>query len=171
MRNTTTTVVIAAAGLVLAAVIVTRTPGQQAYGGANGACCLPTGGCLPETETGCATMGGTFLGDTTSCAGSTCPSAPTVVAGAVAFPALARGGNATVDSEVAIALRFWSDGQVDATRVFSQRVAGSCGGTPATVCDGPTVLLTGTCPTDVDRDGDTGINDFLTLLGGWGACR
>lgn len=28
-----------------------------------------------------------------------------------------------------------------------------------------------TCPTDVDRNGDTGINDFLTLLGGWGACR
>ncbi len=29
----------------------------------------------------------------------------------------------------------------------------------------------GTCPSDVNRDGDTGINDFLTLLGGWGACR
>ena len=28
-----------------------------------------------------------------------------------------------------------------------------------------------TCPTDIDRDGDTGVNDFLTLLGGWGACR
>ena len=24
---------------------------------------------------------------------------------------------------------------------------------------------------DTDRDGDTGIQDFLTLLGGWGACR
>ncbi len=23
---------------------------------------------------------------------------------------------------------------------------------------------------DVDRNGDTGINDFLTLLGGWGPC-
>ena len=169
MRNTTTTVVIAAAA-VLAAVIVTRTPGQ-AFGGINGACCQPTGGCYAATETSCINEGGTFLGDNTTCAGSTCPSAPTVVAGAVAFPALARGGNATVDSEVAIALRFWSDGQVDATRVYSQRIEGSCGGTPATVCDGPTVLLAGTCPTDVDRDGDTGINDFLTLLGGWGACR
>ena len=28
-----------------------------------------------------------------------------------------------------------------------------------------------TCTTDINRDGDTGINDFLTLLGGWGACR
>ena len=28
-----------------------------------------------------------------------------------------------------------------------------------------------TCPTDIDRNGDTGVNDFLTLLGGWGACR
>jgi len=36
---------------------------------------------------------------------------------------------------------------------------------------GPTVLIPGTCPTDVNRDGDTGINDFLALLGGWGACR
>ena len=27
-----------------------------------------------------------------------------------------------------------------------------------------------TCPTDIDRDGDTGIQDFLTLLGGWGEC-
>ena len=26
-------------------------------------------------------------------------------------------------------------------------------------------------PTDIDRDGDTGIQDLLTLLGGWGACR
>ncbi len=24
--------------------------------------------------------------------------------------------------------------------------------------------------TDINRDGDTGITDFLTLLGGWGAC-
>ena len=25
--------------------------------------------------------------------------------------------------------------------------------------------------TDINRDGDTGISDFLTLLSGWGACR
>ena len=29
----------------------------------------------------------------------------------------------------------------------------------------------GTCPSDVNNDGTVGINDFLTLLGGWGACR
>ncbi len=68
-------------------------------------------------------------------------------------------------------VRFWSDGQVDATRVFSNRESNNCTNDPPTVCDGPTVLIAGTCPTDVDRDGDTGINDFLTLLGGWGACR
>ena len=28
-----------------------------------------------------------------------------------------------------------------------------------------------TARADINRDGDTGINDFLTLLGGWGACR
>ncbi len=33
------------------------------------------------------------------------------------------------------------------------------------------VILPGTCTTDINRDGDTGIQDFLTLLGGWGACR
>ena len=33
------------------------------------------------------------------------------------------------------------------------------------------VILPGTCPTDINRDGDTGITDFLTLLGGWGACQ
>ncbi len=69
-----------------------------------------------------------------------------------------------------IALRFWSDGQVDATRVFSQR-SNVCGNSPAEVCSGPTVLIPGTCTTDINRDGDTGIQDFLTLLGGWGACR
>ncbi len=35
----------------------------------------------------------------------------------------------------------------------------------------PCVIIPGTCTTDIDRNGDTGINDFLTLLGGWGACR
>jgi len=29
----------------------------------------------------------------------------------------------------------------------------------------------GTCPSDVNNDGNVGINDFMTLLGGWGACR
>ena len=38
-------------------------------------------------------------------------------------------------------------------------------------CGSPVVLIPGTCPTDIDRDGDTGIKDFLTLLGGWGACN
>ncbi len=33
------------------------------------------------------------------------------------------------------------------------------------------VILPGTCTTDINRDGDTGIQNFLALLGGWGACR
>ena len=28
------------------------------------------------------------------------------------------------------------------------------------------VMVPGTCTTDINRDGDTGIQDFLTLLGG-----
>ncbi len=171
MKNTTTTVVIAA-GAVLAAVIVTKTPAQQVYGGMAGACCLPSGGCREGVGmTGCNNLGGTFLGEATTCAGSTCPTAPTVVGGAVSFPALAIGGSQLRESEVAVALRFWSDGQVDATRVFSERGSNGCGASPAAACDGPVVLISGTCPTDIDRDGDTGIVDFLTLLGGWGACR
>ncbi len=168
MRNTTTVVI--AAGAVLAAVIVTRTPAQQESG--VGACCYGAAGCY-VTGTGvvdCLQGGGTWI-DGGTCVECPPPPGPTVVAGAVAFPPIATGGNSLKSSEVAVALRFWSDGQVDATRVYSQRIEGSCGGTPASVCDGPTVLLTGTCPTDVDRDGDTGINDFLTLLSGWGACR
>ncbi len=29
----------------------------------------------------------------------------------------------------------------------------------------------GTCPSDVNNDGTVGINDFLQLLGDWGACK
>ena len=58
--------------------------------------------------------------------------------------------------------RLWSDGQLDMTR----HIAGSC-----VDVQGPCVMVPGTCPTDIDRNGDTGINDFLTLLGGWGECK
>ena len=62
-------------------------------------------------------------------------------------------------------IRAWSDGQVD----FTLFTLGPDNCDATAVCS--TVLITGTCTTDIDRDGDTGISDFLTLLGGWGACR
>ena len=61
--------------------------------------------------------------------------------------------------------RTWSDGQIDSTWL-EHRSQCEINVPP---CD--VVILPGTCPTDIDRDGDTGIQDFLTLLGGWGACR
>ncbi len=66
--------------------------------------------------------------------------------------------------------RTWSDGQVDSLFVHFD---GEQGDNACNVIDtcGPLVLIPGTCPTDIDRNGDTDIQDFLTLLGGWGACR
>ena len=148
--NKTTTVVIAA-GAVLAAVIVTRTPGQQEYAGQPGACCMPEGYCkwtAPET---CDASGGVFQGIGITCDMTGCPPVPTVAA-------------VTMTGDWI--LRAWSDGQVDFT--LPDLSAGPCTALP--VC-GPVIMITGTCPTDINRDGDTGINDFLTLLGGWGACR
>ena len=42
---------------------------------------------------------------------------------------------------------------------------------PSTVLCGAGVVVPGLCPTDIDRNGDTGIDDVLGLLGGSGACR
>ena len=144
MRNTTTTVVIAA-GVVLAAVIVTRTPAQQ-EGGSVGGCCYP-GGCADgQTQIECEAVGGTFFGDGVNCLQMVCNDRPTVV-----------GIYGTTNQFT----RAWSDGQVDVTVVDNNGCNGS-----VTLCT--TVLLTGTCTTDINRDGDIGIQDFLTLLGGWG---
>ena len=152
MRNTTTTVVIAA-GLVLAAVIVSRTPAQQ-EDGPGGICCLPTGICDTATQTDCLAAGGSFLGQIGGCADVICATydvtpQPTVT-----------GIYGTTNQFT----RAWSDGQVDVTVVDNNGCNGS-----VTLCT--TVLLTGTCTTDINRDGDTGIQDFLALLGGWGACQ
>ncbi len=59
-----------------------------------------------------------------------------------------------------------SDGQ-DVTGVEFLLTAG-CDLDPSFTCT--VVILPGSCPTDVNRDGDTGINDFLSLLGAWGPC-
>ena len=161
MRNTTTTVVIAA-GAVLAAVIVTRTPAQQEVG-APGACCLPSGGCHGENEPECVALGGTWLGLSTSCSGSQCPSVapPTVVSVSVS-----KDGFPTNPTNTAFRVfRAWSDGQLDGLLVEYGPDCAIGGST----C-GPVIIVPGTCTTDIDRDGDTGIQDFLTLLGGWGAC-
>jgi hypothetical protein len=38
-----------------------------------GACCLPSGSCTTTDSTGCASQGGTYQGDNTTCAGTNCP--------------------------------------------------------------------------------------------------
>ena len=148
----TTTILFAAIGLLLVGVAVTRTPGQQVAGG-QGACCLPSGGCTDTTQGLCEgnTFNGVWRGDLTTCISlPPCPSVepPTVVGISAVF----------FDPNNSVQVyRAWSDGQVD---LF---VGTACN--PATPC----VIVPGSCPTDVNRDGDTGIQDFLTLLGGWAA--
>ena len=93
------------------------------------------------------------------------PPGPTVVSMTVSKDTL---GAINAIGEYRI-FRAWSDGHVDMTYAsFQTGAPEQCD--PPTQC-GPTVVLQGTCPTDIDRDGDTGIIDFLTLLAGWGACR
>ena len=99
------------------------------------------------------------------------PAERTVVAGAVAFPAIARGANSTQFSRVALLLRFWSDGVVDGTRVYSQRIQGGCGGAPPTVCDGPTTLIPSSCPADINLDRNVGVGDMLDVFAQWGPCE
>ncbi len=152
MRNTTTTVVIAA-GAVLAAVIVTRTPAQQEVEG-SGACCLPNGFCFSAgSDASCQSVGGTWspgiLCDYVNCIQELPPTVVGITVNPDAQPRLYRA---------------WSDGQVDVTHITYNTNCGS----PVEACT--VVVLPGTCPSDVNRDGDTGIQDFLALLGGWGEC-
>ena len=152
----TTTILFVAIGLVLVGVAVTRTPGQQVVG--DGACCFPTG-CMETTDPfSCLSNGGTYLAGQ-SCASCPPPPGPTVV-GVSAVTTGTQGLYFRI-------LRTWSDGHTDMSFV---RVAAITQCNITSSC-GPVVIIPGTCPTDVDRNGDTGINDFLTLLGGWGACR
>ncbi len=151
---------VAGVGALLAAVVVTRTPAQQ-EGITDAACCLPDGACLFINESQCANNFGVYH------AGLTCQQVncialtpPTVVG---ITTSLVTGGHRI--------FRQWSDGQTDVTFVSYESNTD-----PAIACNidafcGPAVLIPGTCPTDVDRNGDTGITDFLTLLGGWGPCR
>ena len=102
--------------------------------------------------------------------GTSGPAERTVVAGAVAFPAIARGGNSTQFSRVALLLRFWSDGSVDGTRVHSDGQTGGCSGPAPTVCNEPITLIPPSCPADINRDRDVGIGDMLEVFAQWGPC-
>ena len=151
-----------AAGAVLAAVIVTRTPAQQATG--VGVCCYAGGYCelVQGDLQACLDSGSIYIPTGESCDDCPPPPGPTVVGVSMTQ---AFSGDLGVDKWRVV--RAWSDGQTDITWiefVTTQTCAiqSTCG---------PQTIISGTCPTDVDRDGDTGINDFLTLLGGWGACR
>jgi hypothetical protein len=100
---------------------------------------------LPED---CTAIGGMLLSGLPC---ESCPTIPTVVGISVSAP----NGTQQV-------YRVWSDGQVD----FFNHSPPNCSGGNL-----PCVLVEGSCTTDVDRDGDTGINDFLSLLGNWGPCE
>ena len=93
-----------------------------------------------------------------------------VVAGAVAFPAVATGANGLKQSENALVLRFWSDGAVDATKVFSEYTTDVCSKNEPVLCTGPTTLIPGTCMADVDRNAIVGTSDLLQVLDDWGEC-
>ena len=162
--------VVIAAGLVLAAVIVTRTPAQQQEG-IDGACCLGSGDCLFVNPVQCDDVNGTYHGAGVTCQEVACFPAlpPTVVAVSVTTSISDQAIN--FDRRYRL-WRTWSDGQVDMTNLLFVSSGGAKGN--ACVLDqscGPVVIIPGTCPTDINRDGDTGIQDFLTLLGGWGACQ
>ena len=128
-----------------------------------GATCYVLGNATTNPHD-CAIQGGTYLGDGTTCDECT-PPPPTVVATSVTTTSVSTSG----DGKFYRIWRTWSDGQLDMTFV-SFFTATQCDPGGAAQC-GPIIMITGTCPTDVNRDGDTGIQDFLTLLGGWGACR
>ncbi len=41
-----------------------------------GACCMPDGGCIEQTQAACDQSGGTYQGDDSACAGVSCPQPP-----------------------------------------------------------------------------------------------
>ena len=45
----------------------------------------------------------------------------------------------------------------------------SCDG-PTVSCGAPFVVIPGSCPADVDHNGDVAVLDLLTVLDEWGAC-
>ena len=151
----TTTILLLAIGLLLVGVAVTRTPGQQVAGPV-GACCYPSGGCVEQGEFGCITTGGTYQDSGTTCAESDCTPLPTVVSITSAQMQSPQDMNV---------YRQWSDGQLD--RLLIRNDSDPC--EIVSLC----VLIPapGICATDVNRDGMTGITDFLTLLEDWGPCR
>ena len=122
-----------------------------------GACCWSVGSCFPAaTASQCVAAGGFYNGDGTNCSDVVCPTPP---------PTVVAMSTVELDPGAHYVYRAWSDGQVDYMRTSYDGACINVGG-----C-GLLVLIPGTCTTDVNRDGDTGILDFLTLLGGWGACQ
>ena len=165
--NKTTIVIVTSFTVVAALAAYAYVPRSHAQlvAGLGGACCLDSGGCVDiSNEVACNQVGGVWLGSNTTCVGSTCPTAPTVVSVSVSKDKF----HASEVVRTYRVFRSWSDGQTDMTLVTFSDTGDGCA--ISNQC-GPTVLIPGTCPTDINRDGDTGIQDFLTLLGGWGACR
>ncbi|QQS07891.1 MAG: multicopper oxidase domain-containing protein [Phycisphaerales bacterium] len=55
-----------------------------------GACCLPTGICVETTAANCATQGGAYQGNATTCAGTSCPIVLQPFVDALPLPAIAQ---------------------------------------------------------------------------------
>lgn len=108
-----------------------------------GACCLPNFTCQVRTVDECALAGGTFQGVDVSCNDVSC-----LPASACCLP----------------------DGsclQVDPLECQALGGEGQPFGSECVDVDCPQPA---DCPTDLDGSGDTGFNDLLQLLSGWGAC-
>lgn len=147
---------------VLLALNLMRAPATAA--GASGACCWPNGDCVPMTPDGCASVNGTYQGDSTNCAAFNCiPVKPPTL---IALSATQAFENAYGSATWRV-FRGWSDGTVDHTCVGFNGQA-SC---QVTSIEGPTPIVSAACTADANRNGEVEINDLLTMLSQWGPCE
>jgi hypothetical protein len=112
-----------------------------------GACCLPTGQCIgPVSPESCAAQGGSFQGNNTTCAGTSCPQ-PT---GGCCFPngfclQLTEAECATVGAT-------WKGFGTNCSDANGNGLPDACEGNPA----------------DLNGDGNVNASDLAILLSAWG---
>jgi len=126
---------------------------------ARGACCLPSGRCVPLTEEVCERIGGSYQGDDARCIDSDCP-APT--RGACCLP---RDRCAVIPEAICDRLggRYEGDGT---------RCEDACSENSMIVPSGSLDMtdLGTPCVGDVDGDGQVAIDDLALELAAFGSC-